>query len=217
MYDVVGSGAAGLQRFNPSMIAIYLTGGNGVAWTNANVALYPKVPTWVRIDQGGAGAPNYKANVMDVENGDYSPADIAKWTKLCQAPRPTVYCTRGALASVMKVWGGDIWLAAPDITDAQAEQIMATNKQVVAVQNVWAQGYDRSIVGDPYWPARRPSPVPVPPAPHLSVDGYSLPQSPRNGQVMAVVKWFGSDGLVVRQANIPQSLWNQIKWSEPKH
>lgn len=163
MYDATSQNSPVLERFNPEIVAIYLTGSPDVRWTSTNVQQFPNVKTFVRIDQGGATAPQYVAHVMDVEPGAYRPADVPGWTAKCTAPRPTVYCDRNDLADVMKLWKGDIWLAAPGLTDAECIALAKANPQIVAVQNVFAGAYDKSIVLDSYWPNKPPAP-PAPPA-----------------------------------------------------
>jgi hypothetical protein len=163
MYDATGPNAGVLVAKNPEMVAIYLTGGPGIAWTSAEVQLFKSTVKFVRIDQAGATAPQHEAHVMDVEPGAYRPADVPGWTSKCTAPRPTVYCDRSDLPAVMQVWKGDIWLAAPGLSLAECLAITANNKQVIAVQNVFGGSFDSSVVIDPNWPEKAPVPPPPPP------------------------------------------------------
>lgn len=165
MYDAISANAAGLVAKNPGMVAIYLTGSPDIRWTSKQVALLPNVVTWVRIDQAGATAPQHVANVMDVEPGCYRPSDVPGWTAKCTAPRPTVYCDRSDLPAVMKVWKGDIWLAAPGLSLSECQAIRANNPQVVAVQNVFGGTFDSSVVLDEHWPLKAPIVPPPPPPP----------------------------------------------------
>jgi hypothetical protein len=165
MYDATGTSAAALAKLNPGMVAIYLTGSGGIAWGSAQVQLFPSSVEFVRIDQGGQGSPQYEAHVFDAEPGAWSiPGAIAACAK-CTAPRPTIYCDRSDYKTIPSTFHGDIWLAAPGLTDAQAEALAATDKRIVAVQNVWAGFYDRSIVIDPNWPNNAAPPPPPPPPP----------------------------------------------------
>jgi hypothetical protein len=69
MYDATSSAASTLIPLDPQVVAIYLTGSSDIRWTAQQVALFPNVKTFVRIDQAGATAPQRAANVMDVEPG----------------------------------------------------------------------------------------------------------------------------------------------------
>jgi hypothetical protein len=162
MYDSLGENSSTLVKLDPLALAIYITGGPGYAWTDADVAQFPHVQTWVRIDQGGPGSPQPEANVMDVEAGAFTVAQIPGWLACCTAPRPTVYCTRSTLPSVPAV-AKAIWLAAPGITLAEAIALASTDDRIVAVQYQWPTyglpsnaTYDTSVITDPYWPEKAP-------------------------------------------------------------
>lgn len=166
MYDATSSNAGVLAQLNlkdPNLVAIYLTGSPDIRWTPAQVALFPNIKTFVRIDQGGPTSPQYQANVFDAEPNAWSIPRAIAATAVCTAPRPTVYCDRNDYATIPGSYTGDIWLAAPGISDAEAIALAATDKRIVAVQNLWANSYDRSIVVDPYWPERKPVTPPPPP------------------------------------------------------
>jgi hypothetical protein len=173
MYDATGSNAHVLVALKPEMVAIYLTGSGGIAWNTADVQLLPNVKTWVRIDQGGATSPQYKANVADVEPFAWTVANAeSKFLVNCSAPRPTIYADRSDYKNITAKC--DIWLAAPGLSDAQAIALAATDKRIVAVQNIWAGLYDRSIVVDPNWPAKAPVVVPPPPPPVATTDEFQV-------------------------------------------
>jgi hypothetical protein len=164
MYDAISANASVLKQFNPSMVAIYLTGSADIRWTSAQVALFPKAQ-FVRIDQGGATSPQYSATVFDAEPNAWSILNAVAATKRCTAPRPTIYCDRFDWKTIPGSYTGAIWLAAPSLSDAEAIALAATDKRVVAVQNLFAGSYDRSIVIDPYWPEKAPVAPPPPPPP----------------------------------------------------
>lgn len=203
MYDAIAANAVDLVPLKPSMVAIYLTGSADIRWTSKQVAMLPSVTTWVRIDQAGATAPQYVANVMDVEPGCYTPQDVPGWTSKCTAPRPTVYCDRSDLAAVMALWKGDIWLAAPGLSEAECLALAANNKQLVAVQNVFGQTFDQSVVIDANWPLK--APVPKPPT--------SRPNAPAPPGLWreAVLTGTGTDG------NVWSTTYNAVSglWSIP--
>ena len=171
MYDATHDNVRVLLPHNPVMIAKYLTGTADVKWTDADVALFPQVKTWVNIDQGGPGSPVFKANVVDVEAFAWNASSAqSEFLPKSTAPRPTVYCARNTLPSITAKC--PIWLAAPGLTDAQAITLAATDKRIVAVQNVFAGPYDRSIVIDPFWPEAIPvTTPPVPPVPSVGIQG----------------------------------------------
>ena len=157
MYDATSSNAGLLVTKNPEMLAIYLTGTPDVRWTSRQVAFFPRVKTWVRIDQGGPTSPQYTAAVVDVEPHARTVSQAENdFLVKCTAPRPTIYCDRNDYQHVTAKC--DIWLAAPGLTDDQALALRKADPRIVAVQNVFADGYDRSIVFDDYWPDKPPAP-----------------------------------------------------------
>lgn len=162
MYDATSENASQLVQHNPDMVAIYLTGTSNIRWLSPQVLLFPHVKTWVRIDQGGFTSPQYEANVFDVEPFAWAMTNAIAATKRCTAPRPTIYCDRNDYRTVPDSYTGDLWIAAPGLSDTEAMALAATDKRIVAVQNLWAKTYDRSIVIDPYWPEK--APVIVPPS-----------------------------------------------------
>lgn len=157
MYDAIHANVSGIP-VNPVMVAGYDTGSPDIKWVTADWNLFIGI-TAVHIDQANGG-PVYSANVMDVEPGCYSVSDVPAWTSHCTAPRPTVYCDQDDLPGVLGAWSGDIWLAAPGWSDATALAYMQAHPQVVAIQNVDAAAYDRSLVNDLHWPNVAPSPPP---------------------------------------------------------
>jgi hypothetical protein len=133
----------------PDVIAWYGTGSPDIDWTPGDLALFPH-SVKAEIDQGGSGSPILAATIRDVESGAWSPGQAvnkAGWN----VPRPTIYCNRSTLPSVIADgWRGDIWLAWPGYAGPTAPIFQGVN--VVAVQNVFAQRYDGSIIYDPTWP-----------------------------------------------------------------
>lgn len=150
MYDAIHANAhtlVGVVQPN-DLIAIYLTGTPNIRWTTADVELFPEVKTWVRIDQGGLTSPQHGANVVDVEPGAWSAANADAQITKFRSPQ-TIYVNRSQLHTVSaKV---PIWLAAPGLSDAQAIALAKMDCRIVAVQNVWASTYDRSIVVSDTW------------------------------------------------------------------
>lgn len=174
MYDATHDNVRVLLPFNPSMVAIYLTGTVDVRWTTADVQLFPNVKTFVRIDQRGPGSPQYSATVADVEDFAWNVHDAETlFLPNCTAARPTIYCNRNTLPNVTAKC--DIWLSAPGLTDAEAIALAATDDRIVAVQNLFAGPYDKSVVIDPYWPERKPVTTPNPTPPPVGIqDGWNF-------------------------------------------
>lgn len=156
MYDATRENARSLLGENPEMIAIYLTGTPDIRWTSTEVQLFPKMKTWVRIDQGGLTSPQYAATVFDAEPRAWTIAGAIAATERSSAARPTVYCDRSDYRTIPASYKRDIWLAAPGLTDAEAIALARSDKRIVAVQNLFAGTYDRSVVIDPYWPEKAP-------------------------------------------------------------
>jgi hypothetical protein len=146
------------------MVAGYDTGSSDILWTPADWASFAyNAIEKVHIDQGGPGAPKYSATVQDVEAFAYSVGSIQGWVTRCTAERPTTYVSGVNLGAALNASRADIWLAAP-CTDVEAAAIMAANPRIVAVQNNFTDPrFDVSLVGDPYWPAKKPVIQPPPP------------------------------------------------------
>lgn len=193
MYDAIGASASTLVPLNPTMIAIYLTGSPDIRWTSAEVALFPGVKTFVRIDQGGPTSPQFEANVFDVEPGAWTMANAVAACAKCTAPRPTIYCDRNDYRTVPNSFTGDLWIAAPGLSDAEAIAFAATDKRIVAVQNVFGGSFDKSIVIDPNWPEKAPvvNPPPPPPKGHPKA-----PAPPGEWQQFATLFGVGLDGHI---------------------
>ena len=157
MYDATSPNAGLLVAKNPEMVAIYLTGTPDIRWTSRQVVFFPRVKTFVRIDQGGPTSPQYMANVVDVEPHAWTVEGAQNdFLVKCTAPRPTIYCDRNDYQHVTAKC--DIWLAAPGISDSAASALRKADPRIVAVQNVFGNGYDRSVVFDDYWPDKPPAP-----------------------------------------------------------
>ena len=152
MYDCTHAEVPNLAAINPSFVAMYLTGSSSIRWTSSDVQQFSSGTEFVRIDQGGPGSPQYEADVFDAEPGAWSISGAIAATKKCTADRPTIYCDRSDYATIPDSYTDDIWLAAPGLTDAQAQALAATDSRIVAVQNYWGTEWDRSAVFDAYWP-----------------------------------------------------------------
>lgn len=114
------------------------------AWTSADWAEHADA-----VCLSIAVHPGTQADILDVENGDATPQDVPGWIDRFQRPgrrRPTVYCSRSAIAAVRAATGArefDWWAATLDGTTAVPG--------AVAVQYVDYGGYDESTILDPSW------------------------------------------------------------------
>ena len=175
MYDAIHANTDAIRQFSPGLVAGYDTGTSIIKWTPADFASFPNA-IHVHIDQGGPGAPVFSAMVQDVEPGAWSPSDVPNWTSNCTWERPTVYCDQSDLSAVLARWGGDVWLAAPGNSDAEATSLAASlSGQIIAVQNVFGGSFDSSILLDDFWPFLPPVHTPPPPQEAEMLNGFVEP------------------------------------------
>lgn len=168
MYDATWDNVGALDNLGATQYALYLTGSPDIRWQSVPAYLANAVP--VRVDQGGTDSPQYVCDVFDVESYQSDGKILWTWTltdameavKKSTAERPTIYCDRDVYKSVPASYDGELWIAAPGLTDAEAETLAATDKRIVAVQNTWLADYDRSVLIDPYWPHKAPPPSGLP-------------------------------------------------------
>lgn len=152
MYDTTGGMAGVLVQLHPEMVLGYDTGSGGIQWTPPDWSLFPGIPH-VHVDQAGQGAPVYSAHVMDIEPGAYAPTDLPGWMAHATAPRPTAYVDRNDCDTILaNGYKGPIHLAWPGWN---GEPLPGAPGQVVAVQNVFQNSYDASVVLDATWPYKK--------------------------------------------------------------
>lgn len=153
MIDCTSSAVKRVKQLfpDPQMVAWYGTGSPDIQWSLDDLALFPN-SVKVEIDQGYLGSPVPTAVVRDVESGAWAPGkavDRTGWN----VERPTIYCTRDTLPSVIADgWKGDVWLAQPGYVASVPPVYQGVN--IVAVQSVFADTYDMSVVYDPDWPRK---------------------------------------------------------------
>lgn len=156
--------------------AAYSMRSNGVAayydgdcaWSPAQLARWPRY--WLITVRGDSAAAE-RCCVIDVENGDATPGDVADYHDYRDADSAwtIVYCDRSTVASVLAVtphWGELFWwISAPGgaqwtplamATDlAQNWNAAIDPGHIAAVQNEWLGYYDSSQVFlDPRWQTR---------------------------------------------------------------
>lgn len=148
MYDSVT--AADIPADAP-MVAGY---ANGIyAWSQADwerFATPRKVLITVTADYNGA-------DVLDVENGDATPADCNAWIHARQNAgywAPTIYCEASAVPAVRQACAGltyALWVAHYTGTPHQEPSAVATQYADPATSG---GHYDLSLVADDGWPYR---------------------------------------------------------------
>lgn len=151
MVDCIHVNVPEVKQLFPSigMIAWYGTGSPDIRWDGNDLAEFPDAIK-VLIDQGGEGGPLANAVVRDVETGAWTPASAVHDTPW-DADRPTIYCNRSTLPSVIgEGWRGDVILAWPGYDSAAAPVFPGVT--IVAVQNQFDSAYDLSTVYDNDWP-----------------------------------------------------------------
>lgn len=152
---------ANVSKLPAGQHAGYTTGSSIIKWTDAQ---WQADPGAIRIDQD-PGATDHTADVLDVESGAATIADISPWLKDAYSAfesaarpgqrMPLVYVSGSNLAAAgaaivaSGVPGAHIWLADPDITLAEAEaKIGSTVTGAVKIQGVqyaWEQTYDVDV------------------------------------------------------------------------
>jgi hypothetical protein len=170
------------------------------------VGIVPRIGLGVRYD------------CADVETGDMTPAEAPEAFaemrgRTINVVRPMFYANGSTMPSVVNaltgagimrteylLWRAD-WNGSPSIPAGFDAAQYASNASFDA------DTFESYCFGSAV--------VPTPPADpdHIDIDGYEV-RKPGDGMVPAVVSWWGVEGETTRQANIPQALWNQIKWSQ---
>jgi hypothetical protein len=174
MYDGINSLAAVIAKAFPdtTMVAGYINGY--YAWTRAEWDLFPHANHVTISITASANA----GDVLDVENGDATPAQTEAWIAMRKSAgydRPTIYCSRSVIPEVRLGTGPyilardyDIWVA--DWTGSAHEVTApgAPSASCCATQYESTADYDVSAVYDSGWPHRTQSsakpPLTKPPA-----------------------------------------------------
>jgi hypothetical protein len=154
MFDATHDNVSAIP-VNAEMVAGYDTGSADVRWTPTDWKRFATTRQ-VHIDQGAFARPSLTATVRDVESLAWTPETAVRDTAGWNAGRRTIYCNLDTLPRVLAAgWHGDLWLAIPSSVPF-VEPPYVPGCTVVAVQYQFTGSYDRSIVYDPYWPARSP-------------------------------------------------------------
>jgi hypothetical protein len=163
MYDGINSLAGVIAKAFPdtAMVAGYVNGY--YAWTQAEWDLFPHANHVTISITASANA----GDVLDVENGDATPAQTEGWIKMRKSAgyyRPTIYCSRSVIPEVRMGTGPyilgrdyDIWVA--DWTGSPHEVTApgTPTANCCATQYESTADYDASAVYDSGWPHRTQS------------------------------------------------------------
>jgi hypothetical protein len=205
-FDAISANIGAIPVSAPYVFG-YVTGSSYIIWNQEDFNRFPHA-ILEYIDQGN-GTPWRTPTILDVENGAINPGDLPTLTH--KYPGVKVYCNQSTIQSVYNNgYRGWLWVAAP----GSAAGVIKTNVErefpglkVFAVQDTWESTYDRSTILE--IPGH--TTPPPPPVPSVNIDGFAV-KKPGNGTVPCVIGWWGDDGVVRRHSNIPQALWDQIKW-----
>lgn len=136
---------------NARFVFVYATGTLRIRWTPADVARFPHARKAV-IDQGFGAVFLKSANVMDVERGAYSPADISRWMHDNTTDGPAVYCNQSTLPAVLDTgYRGNLWLAKLT-TQPPVIPVIVPGCTVIAQQFDFETAFDVSAVFQDGWP-----------------------------------------------------------------
>jgi hypothetical protein len=158
VYDAIAGNIGHLPKGQQA--AGYTTGSGGIAWSAADWNAHPGA---VRIDQDTRAA-DHTADVLDVEGGAATPAEVPGWAKLVLESyhggvrpgqrSPAVYANLSTVTTVVnaltaaKITGVGLWIAHwNDNEPADAAQVMAGSGPypVIGVQYTDAGLYDISV------------------------------------------------------------------------
>jgi lysozyme family protein len=136
------------------------TTGTGVAWS---LEQFDADPGALRICQS-AGATDTAADVLDVESGAATVADVPGWVQKARVSfiagsrpgqrMPMVYCSGENVTPIANalsaagITGVPIWLANPDLTAAQAIAMVndaSGSYPLLGVQYYWGNTYDLDV------------------------------------------------------------------------
>jgi hypothetical protein len=177
-YDAIGDNVSHLPK--GQQVAGYMTGSGFVPWSAAQWAAHPGA---VRIDQAPVNTPaNETADVLDVENGAATLADIVPWAKAALANfrngvrpgqrSPAIYASRSLITEVVNalIAGGitaGIGLAIADFSGGEAKATAEVANSVGPFPVVWrqfssGQFYDYGVFSVP-WLAHVSKPIPQSP------------------------------------------------------
>jgi hypothetical protein len=182
---------------SPTQMAGYTTGGGGVTWSSAQL---DRSPSPIRICQD-AGATDYAADVLDVESGAATIADIATWLPRARANfkagtrpgqrNPAIYCSESNLTNVanelVSIHETDvpIWEADYSFSQAQATTAVTSASGPFPIVGFQFDGdvinlYDVSVFSAAWLstvsskPAPAPKPAPIPVAPFAALSAKAV-------------------------------------------
>jgi hypothetical protein len=179
--DVTGANFSSLPE-GTGITAGYVTGSGGVPWSAEQFAAHPDA---IRIDQSPANTVmDETADVLDVEAGAATLADIAPWVLAARSAwaaasrpgqrHPAVYASRSSLTAVCnalaaaRVTGVGLWVADWTGDRAAAAAMLEASSgpyPVIGVQYADRGLYDADVFLESWVNARSAKAAPRPPAP----------------------------------------------------
>lgn len=182
MYDTTGDKVSQLPAGH--QVAGYTTGSAGVKWTPAQFAAFTNPTPAVRIDQDSSAA-DPTADILDVENGAATVAEIPHWITLARQSFnsgmrlgqrwPGVYCATGTLTAAVNILTQNNLTNVPfgiaDLTN-RTDAITKVSTATGPYPRVWQQyafggSYDSGIVALPWLQN-----VSVKPVQHITQDQW---------------------------------------------
>lgn len=139
MIDAIHANVASIPASTPK-VAGYTTGkGSAIPWTAADWGRFPHAGH-VRIDQDALASDPLGSDVLDVESGAATPAEVPAWVRTRIAHGITWSTIYGTDAALAQVWGAleaagphgwffghvDVWLADWNLSEAQASALVGT-------------------------------------------------------------------------------------------
>lgn len=200
MYDGINSLAAGIHALlgEPPLVAGYCDGT--YAWDAADWNLFPNaVHVWICT----RASTTSKGDVLDVENGDATPAEAPGWInarKKAGLYRPTIYCNKATVPAVRRATGNlvlgkdyDIWCADWTGSAHQVTSSVAGGVTAKCAVTQWrsTDAFDENTVYDDGWPHRTSGPAPKPapkPAPAPGSDLWPAGVTLREGSTGNAVR-----------------------------
>lgn len=149
-YDAIHANVSAIPS-NAKVVMGYDTGTADIKWTPQDWARFPHA-RHVHIDQGFGAAFLPRANIIDVERGAYSPAQIEQWMDVNQTPDPGVYCNQSTLPDVLATgYQGILWLAKLTTVEPVIP-VIVPGCTVVAQQFEFRTAFDVNAVFKDLWP-----------------------------------------------------------------
>lgn len=174
-------------------------------------AVQARFPNAVKLEITVFGASN-RGHILDVENGDATPAEARGWIIRRQASglaRPTIYCNLATIGAVRAACAGltyDWWSAGYFSGTPRLDQgAVATQYANQPLTGIHA---DASFVSDGWYPGGGPAPAPTP-------DQHVTPAAPVAGHTWGQpAHWYNWNDLSMRADVIAGTPPVAVVWTE---